>query len=110
MIILITEEDQLEEDLKGILVDEAAAKGSPCRCYLIPKAGGRETKICFSKGIIGALSPEQIEKYCPTSLELKSGPLTKKVEHFIKCSEEAEKKGLGLLERIEYMKECLKEI
>lgn len=107
MIILVTEEKDIEQELRGILINEAAAKESPCRCYEIPKAGGAKAKICFSKGIVGALSPEQINKFCPTTSELKSELLEERTEKFIKCSKEAEAKKLGLFDRIQFMSKCL---
>ena len=45
-------------DFEGIVVDEEKAKKSPC--YRIDG-----TDLVFSKGIVGALSDEQKEKYCP---------------------------------------------
>lgn len=50
----------------GIVVDEAKAKSSPCKCveYKLGK------KLCWSSGIIGALTNEQEALYCPTTLEI----------------------------------------
>lgn len=47
---------------EGIVVDEDRAKITPC--YRI-----NGTNLIFSKGIIGALSKEQVEKYCPEIIE-----------------------------------------
>ncbi len=49
-------------DFEGIVIDEERAKSSPC--YRV-----NGTNLIFSKGIVGALSKEQIEKYCPTITE-----------------------------------------
>ena len=46
------------EEYEGIVVNEEKAKTSPC--YRIDG-----TNLVFSKGIVGALSREQVEKYCP---------------------------------------------
>lgn len=60
----------------GIVVDEAKAKATPCRCieYKLGK------KLCFSKGIVGALSDEQEEIYCPTVEALESPGLEKRLK------------------------------
>ena len=50
-------EDRIDE-YEGIVVNEEKAKASPC--YRIDG-----TNLVFSKGIVGALSREQVEKYCP---------------------------------------------
>ncbi|MBA7469157.1 hypothetical protein ES707_04423 [subsurface metagenome] len=67
------------EDRQGIVVNEAEAKASPCRCteYRPGK------KLCFSKGIIGALSDEQKESYCPTTVFVESAGLEKRFEDWM---------------------------
>ncbi len=60
----------------GIVVDEALAKATPCRC--IEYRPGK--KLCFSKGIIGALSDEQEKIYCPTIEKLESPGLERRLE------------------------------
>lgn len=60
----------------GIVVDEALAKATPCRC--IEYRPGK--KLCFSKGIIGALSDEQEKIYCPTTVPLESPRLERRLE------------------------------
>ena len=51
-----------EVEFEGIVVDEERAKESPCI-----RING--TNLYFSKGIIGALSKEQVKKYCPEIIE-----------------------------------------
>ena len=46
----------------GIVVNEAVAKASPCRC--VEYKPGKS--LCWSSGVIGALSDEQEKLYCPT--------------------------------------------
>ena len=60
----------------GIVVNEARAKASPCRC--IEYRPGK--KLCFSSGIVGALSDEQEKIYCPTVEELVSPGLERRLE------------------------------
>jgi hypothetical protein len=56
----------------GFLLDEARARETPCLCYELESQRGRE--LCYSKGIIGALDPEQEALYCPTKEELQLTP------------------------------------
>lgn len=48
-----------EVDFSGVVISEKIAENSPCT-----KISG--TNMMFSKGIVGALNSEQIQKYCPT--------------------------------------------
>lgn len=64
------------EGSPGIVVDEALAKATSCRC--IEYRPGK--KLCFSKGIVGALSDEQEKSYCPTTVPLESPGLEKRLE------------------------------
>jgi len=57
----------------GIVVDEGIARNTPCRCV---------DSICFSKGIVGALSKAQQEWACNPRAELKSPALRQRVERF----------------------------
>lgn len=63
----------------GIVVDEALARATPCRC--LEYRPGK--KLCFSKGIIGALSDEQEEIYCPTTVPLDSPGLERRLESWM---------------------------
>lgn len=67
----------------GIVVDEALAKATSCRC--IEYRPGK--KLCFSKGIVGALSDEQEKIYCPTVEELVSPGLEKRLEGWMESVE-----------------------
>lgn len=50
----------------GIVVDEERAKASACKC--VEYSPGK--KLCWSPGIIGALTDEQERIYCPTMVEI----------------------------------------
>lgn len=67
------------ESSPGIVVDEVLAKATPCRC--IECRPGK--KLCFSKGIVGALSDEQEKLYCPTEEKLESPGLGKRLESWM---------------------------
>jgi len=86
----------------GIVVDEARAKASPCRCYL-------DRKLCFSKGIIGALSEEQKKIYCPTTETLESPRLERRLKGWMEaktiCKAEIEPIPKG--ERLEPWLSCM---
>ena len=64
-----------QEGSPGIVVNEATAMASTCRC--IEYRPGK--KLCFSKGIIGALSDEQEALYCPITEKLESPSLEKRL-------------------------------
>jgi len=67
----------------GIVVNEAVAKSTSCRC--MEYRPGK--KLCFSKGIVGALSDEQERIYCPTVEELVSPGLEKRLESWMESVE-----------------------
>ena len=67
----------------GVVINEAVAKASPCRC--IEYRPGK--KLCFSKGIVGALSDEQEGIYCPTVEALESPGLEKRMEGWMQSVE-----------------------
>jgi len=63
----------------GVVVNEAVAMASPCRC--IEYRPGK--KLCFSKGIVGALSDEQEKVYCTTTVPLESPGLEKRLDDWM---------------------------
>jgi len=89
----------------GIVVDEALAKATPCRCIEYRPS----KKLCFSKGIIGALSDEQEIIYCPTTEALKSPGLEKRLKSWTGattiCKAEIEPVPKG--ERLEPWLHCM---
>ncbi len=50
----------------GIVVDEERAKASACRCVEYKPS----KRLCWSPGIIGALTDEQEKLYCATTIEI----------------------------------------
>ena len=72
-----------QEGSPGIVVNEATAMASSCRC--IEYRPGK--KLCFSKGIIGALSDEQEAIYCPVTEELESPGLEKRLKDWMDAVE-----------------------
>ena len=48
----------------GVVVNEDRAKATPCKC--VEYKPGK--KLCWSPGIIGALTDEQEALYCPTTI------------------------------------------
>lgn len=89
----------------GIVVDEALAKATPCRC--IEYRPGK--KLCFSKGIVGVLSDEQEKIYCPTIEELVSPRLEKRLEGWMGSVEvcKAEIAEIPKGERLEPWLSCM---
>lgn len=89
----------------GIVVNEAIAKTSPCRCieYRLGK------KLCFSKGIVGALSDEQEAIYCPAVEELVSPGLEKRLKGWMESVEtcKAEIASIPKGERLEPWLGCM---
>lgn len=89
----------------GIVVSEAIAKTSPCRC--IEYRPGK--KLCFSKGIVGALSDEQEAIYCPTTEALESPGLEKRLKGWMGAVEtcKAEIASIPKGERLEPWLGCM---
>jgi len=89
----------------GIVVNEAAAMASPCRCIEYRPS----KKLCFSKGIIGALSDEQEAIYCPTTEALESPGLEKRLKGWMGAVEtcKAEIAPIPKGERLELWLGCM---
>jgi hypothetical protein len=90
-------------DSPGIVVDEALAKATPCRCYDID---GK--LMCFSKGIIGTLDQAQIDLYCKEKQIVKEG-IAKRVAKFREAAEvcKARIKDIPKGERLKPWLECM---
>jgi hypothetical protein len=87
----------------GIVVDEALAKASPCRCYDID---GK--LMCFSKGIIGTLDQAQIDLYCKEKQVVREG-IAKRVAKFREAAEvcKARIKDIPKGERLKPWLQCM---
>lgn len=94
-----------QEGSPGIVVNEATAMTSPCRC--IEYRPGK--KLCFSRGIIGALSDEQEAIYCPVTEELESPRLEKRLKDWMDAVEtcKAEIAPIPKGERLEPWLSCM---
>ena len=94
-----------QEGSPGIVVNEATAMASPCCC--IEYRPGK--KLCFSKGIIGALSDEQEAIYCPVTEELESPGLEKRLKDWMDAVEtcKAEIAPIPKGERLEPWLSCM---
>lgn len=84
----------------GIVIDADVAARTPCKCY---------DGICFSKGIVGALSESQKEAYCPTIEHVTSPGMTRRIKNWQEavstCKGEISKYEKG--ERLEPWLECM---
>ena len=94
-----------QEGSPGIVVNEATAMASPCRC--VEYRPGK--KLCFSKGIIGALSDEQETIYCPVTEKLESPGLEKRLKDWMDSVEtcKAEIAPIPKGERLEPWLSCM---
>jgi len=94
-----------QEGSPGIVVNEATAMASPCRC--VEYRPGK--KLCFSRGIIGALSDEQETIYCPITEKLESLGLEKRLKDWMDAVEtcKAEIAPIPKGERLEPWLSCM---
>ena len=69
----------------GILMDPALARKTSCRCYTYKG----KPKLCFSKGIQGAMSKLQIKEFCNPMIKLGE---SKRLKAFEKAAKKAHKK------------------
>ncbi|MBA7522701.1 hypothetical protein ES705_14821 [subsurface metagenome] len=94
-----------QEGSPGIVVNEATAMASACRC--IEYRPGK--KLCFSRGIIGALSDEQETIYCPVTEKLESPGLEKRLQDWMDSVEtcKAEIAPIPKGERLEPWLSCM---
>ena len=69
----------------GILMDPALARKTPCKCYTYKG----KPKLCFSKGIAGAMSKFQIEEFCNPLINLGE---SKQLNAFERAAKKAHKK------------------
>lgn len=67
----------------GIIVNEDTAKATPCRCLIFGDKEKAEDRLCFSSGVVGALSDEQEGEYCTDILAIEtSEQFARRIERF----------------------------
>lgn len=92
------------QDLKGIVVTEELARISPCIRI-------KGTDLVFTKGVVGALSKEQRDKYCPTIIDVERHEFRKRVARWSEavktCKERT--KHLSGADRVKAYIECMSE-
>lgn len=70
----------------GIVVDEELARATACRCF---EYQGKD--YCFSKGVIGMLTQEEEERFCPTRNYAANGR-KERYQKFAAAAEKAHRK------------------
>jgi len=88
---------------KPVVINEDIARASPCRCYKLDKE-----EVCTSPGIIGILTEEMKEKYCPEK-DFAPDEVSRRVEKLSKSAHECglEVKEIPKEERYQRIVECL---
>jgi len=69
----------------GILMDPSLARKTPCKCYTYKG----KPKLCFSEGIMGAMSKLQIKEFCNPLIDLGE---SERMKAFEKAAKKAHKK------------------
>lgn len=89
----------------GIVVNSAVAMATPCRC--VEYRSGKY--LCFSKGMVGALSDPQEALYCNPRETMESPGLEKRMEHWMESVEvcKAEIAPIPKGERLEPWLSCM---
>ncbi len=54
---------------RGWVTDEERARETPCLCRELEARQGGPAEVCFSEGIVGPLSDEQLALYCGAGTE-----------------------------------------
>jgi len=81
----------------AVIVDEELARESPCTCYILDARKGEvpENMMCFSKGMLGALSDEQDIEYCKRRETKPASPALKRNIRNFRLMGEIMKECLG---------------
>jgi hypothetical protein len=74
----------------GRVLNEELATTTPCTCYRLP-----DRDLCFSKGVIGMLTQEQEERYCP-SKEYREDGVARRVAKFREAAETCKEQIAGI--------------
>jgi len=94
----------------GIVVDEAKARETPCRCFQIGPTKEAHDLLCFSKGVIGTLTNAQDTAYCTKrNIEPPSPALKRRITEFTEAAQAASAryKGEGITRWLELVGEEL---
>ncbi len=88
------------ENLGGIVINKEEAESGACTCY---------DKVCFHKGIIGALNAEERSRYCRTVHEGHSEAMMHRIAHWNKAIQicQAVIKPIAKGERLEPWLGCM---
>ena len=73
----------------GIVIRPTIAKETACTCFDLD---GED--LCFSKGVIGALTNEQEIKYCPIKVHRESEKLSRRVNKFRAAVKKCRTRGI----------------
>ncbi len=80
-----------------------------CEGFTYTKENGQEKTYAWKKGIIGALSQEQIQAFCTKVVAPKSQGLSNRIKSFEEASAKCEREGATTLEtRLQCMSEQLR--
>jgi len=90
----------------AIIVNEALARSTPCKCYPLD-----HKKLCFTKGAIGALDQEQRKLYCTKEIDVKDGKILHRIQLFREAAAvcKAKIEGLPKGERLHPWLQCMGE-
>ena len=91
----------------GKVVNEKLAQNTPCKCMIYGDPKKAEDRLCFSEGVIGALSDSQEYELCTDILTLESSKeFAERINRFKvlggildKCLESETKDFLGCIEK-----------
>lgn len=89
--------------IDGIVIDpdKAADMTLGCKCVNVVKEKGGEETLCWKRGVIGLLTQEQMNQFCPPNnrtFPQSSEGLAKRLEGFEHASEICEAAGATTLE------------
>lgn len=89
----------------GIVVDEATARATPCRCVEYKP----EKFLCWSPGVVGALTDEQEKLYCPTTEKIERPGIVERMRNWQEAVDicKAEIAEIAKGERLEPWLSCM---
>lgn len=93
----------------GIVVDEGKAREDTCRCIPL----GDNSHLCYSGGVVGALSRDQEQLYCTTREVMEVSPEIQIRQRILKDAAiicQSEVQGIPGERRLEPFMQCLTKI